>query len=119
MAFAVLVALEAFSLEIAWSQEPANPRLKDEIVKQEKIYGSRGADVPSGYVTGRGLADYAELLPSAFCDTLGKLRSSHRWLDIGAGEGQAILTTTHQRTRRPRQGNAPGPAAKCSRSRCP
>src|ERR1041384_7214687 len=53
--------------------------------------GGRGADVPRGYVTGRGLSDYAELLPSGFCDALGRLGSSDRWLDIGAGAGQAIL----------------------------
>ena len=32
-----------------------------------------------------------ELLPSGFCDALGSLGSSDRWLDIGAGDGQAIL----------------------------
>ena len=32
-----------------------------------------------------------ELLPSGFCDALGTLGSSDRWLDIGAGAGQAIL----------------------------
>ena len=74
-----------------WSQEPAPPRVDEEITKQEKIYRSRGADVPRGYVINRGLSDYAELLPSGFCDALGKLGSSDRWLDVGAGSGQAIL----------------------------
>ena len=32
-----------------------------------------------------------EILPSGFCDALGSLGSSDRWLDIGAGDGQAIL----------------------------
>ena len=59
--------------------------------KQEEIYRSQGADVPSGYVTNRGLSDYLDLLPSGFCDALGSLGSSDRWLDIGAGSGQAIL----------------------------
>src|SRR5262249_61741194 len=59
--------------------------------KQEKIYGTRGADVPRGYVTGRTLSDYLELLPAGFCDALGTLGSSDRWLDIGEGAGQAIL----------------------------
>jgi SAM-dependent methyltransferase len=72
-------------------QEPAQPRINEEISKQEKIYRSRGADVPRGYITGRGLADYEELLPTGFCDALGRLGSSDRWLDIGAGDGQAIL----------------------------
>jgi SAM-dependent methyltransferase len=46
---------------------------------------------PGSYTTNRGLSNYAEVLPTDFCDTLGRLRSSDRWLDIGAGEGQAIL----------------------------
>ena len=74
-----------------WSQEVAPPRLDEEFSKQEKIYRSRGADRPGGYVINRGLADYAELLPSGFCDALGRLGSSDRWLDIGAGAAQAIL----------------------------
>jgi len=74
-----------------WSQEIAPPRLDEEFSKQEKIYRSRGADRPGGYVINRGLADYAELLPSGFCDALGRLGSSDRWLDIGAGAAQAIL----------------------------
>ena len=87
----VLIILRALGPGAAWPQELAPPRIDEEIAKQEKIYGSRGADVPSGYVTGRGLSDYAELLPTEFCDALGKLGSSDRWLDIGAGDGQAIL----------------------------
>jgi SAM-dependent methyltransferase len=87
---AVLIALQ-LGLRAGWPQEPAEPRLDKEFDKQEKIYRSRGTDVPRGYVTGRGLSDYAGLLPSGFCDALGKLGSSDRWLDIGAGSGQAIL----------------------------
>jgi SAM-dependent methyltransferase len=67
------------------------PPLAEEFAKQEKIYRSRGADVPRGYVTGRTLSAYAELLPSGFSDALRGLRSEDRWLDIGAGGGQAIL----------------------------
>ena len=74
-----------------WSQELAPPRLDEEFAEQEKIYRSRGADVPSGYVTSRALSDYVQLLPSGFCDALRSLGSSDRWLDIGAGSGQAIL----------------------------
>jgi SAM-dependent methyltransferase len=92
-----------------WSQEPAQPRLDEEFTKQEKIYRSRGADVPRGYVTNRGLSDYAELLPTGFCDELGRLRSSDRWLDIGAGAGQAILDYYAPE-------DAAAPAEKCGRS---
>jgi SAM-dependent methyltransferase len=88
---AVLIVMQAFAPGAGRSQEPAQPRIDEEIAKQEKIYGSRGADVPRGYVTGRTLSDYLELLPSGFCDALGTLGSSDRWLDIGAGAGQAIL----------------------------
>src|SRR5262249_16350741 len=89
--------------------------------KQEKIYGTRGADVPRGYVTGRTLSDYLELLPAGFCDALGTLGSSDRWLDIGAGTGQAILdwTTPHPNTVRHRVKYPRGPPARCVRAGCP
>ena len=88
---AVVIVFGLFGLKAGWPQESAQPRIDEEFTKQEKIYRSRGADVPSGYVTGRGLSDYAELLPTGFCDALGRLGSSDRWLDIGAGAAQAIL----------------------------
>jgi len=91
LAVLIVVALQALGLGTVWPQEPAEPRLDKEFDKQEKIYRSRGTEVPSGYVTSRGLSDYAELLPTGFCDALGNLGSSDRWLDIGAGAGQAIL----------------------------
>jgi hypothetical protein len=87
----LIVMLLALCPRAGWSQEPAQPRVDEEIAKQEKIYRSRGADVPGGYVTGRALSDYAELLPSGFCDALSRLRTSDGWLDIGAGDGQAVL----------------------------
>jgi hypothetical protein len=87
----VLIVVHALGLKAVRAQDLPPPRIDDEISKQEKIYRSRGADVPRGYVTDRGLSNYAELLPTGFCDALGRLRSSDRWLDIGAGAGQAIL----------------------------
>ncbi len=90
LAVLIIILLGAW-LGPVWPQEPAQLRLDEEFTKQEKIFRSRGADVPRGYVTNRGLSDYAELLPAGFCDALGRLGSSDRWLDIGAGEGQAIL----------------------------
>ena len=88
---ALAVAVHALWLTAAWPQERTQPQVEKEIEKQEKIYGRRGGDVPRGYITNRGLSKYAELLPAGFCDALGKLGGSDRWLDIGAGEGQAIL----------------------------
>ena len=90
LAVAIIIVVQLLE-EAAWTQELPPPRIDEEIIKQEKIYRSRGADVPRGYVTDRGLSDYAELLPTGFCKALGSLGSSERWLDIGAGSGQAIL----------------------------
>ena len=109
LAVLIVIVLQALGLGAGWPQEPAPPRIDEEIAKQEKIYRSRGADVPSGYITNRGLSDYAELLPSGFCDALGRLGSSDRWLDIGAGAGQAILDYYA-----PEDEAAPG--EKCARS---
>jgi len=91
LAVLIVIVVQALGLGAVWPQELAEPRLDEEIVKQEKIFQRRGADVPSGYITNRGLSDYAELLPTGFCDALGRLGSPDRWLDIGAGAGQAIL----------------------------
>jgi hypothetical protein len=90
-AVAILIVAQALGLGAGWTQELPQPRIDEERARQEKIYRSRGAEVPRGYVTGRGLSDYAELLPNGFCDALGKLGSSDRWLDIGAGAAQAML----------------------------
>lgn len=91
LAVMAVIVMQALGLGVVWPQEPAPPRIDEEIAKQEKIYQRRGAEVPRGYVTNRGLSDYAELLPTGFCDALGRLGSSERWLDIGAGAAQAIL----------------------------
>ena len=107
---AFLIVLQALGLGACSTQGPVQPRFDEEIAKQEKIYRSKGAEVPSGYVISRGLSDYAELLPSGFCDTLGRLRSSDRWLDIGAGEGQAILDYYEPE-------DASAPAGNCARPR--
>jgi SAM-dependent methyltransferase len=87
----LIVIIQALGLRAGWSQEPVQPRMSEEFLKQEKIYRSGGADGRRSYTTDRGLSKYAGLLPSGFCDALGGLGSLDRWLDIGAGEGQAIL----------------------------
>lgn len=88
LAVMIVIVLQALGLGAGWTQEPVQPRIDEQIVKQEKIYRRRGA---GSYTTDRGLSDYAEVLPTGFCDALGSLGSSDRWLDIGAGEGQATL----------------------------
>ena len=87
----IVIFLQVMVIEAAWAQELPQPRIDEEIIKQEKIYRSRGTDIPQGYIIDRGLSAYTELLPAGFCDALGRLGSSDRWLDIGAGSGQAIL----------------------------
>jgi SAM-dependent methyltransferase len=86
-----LLALTMLNLAPALAQESAEQQYKNELLKQQSIYSSKGKDVPDGYVTTRGLENYQELLPAAFPGTLKKLGSRDRWLDIGAGRGQAIL----------------------------
>ncbi len=109
LAVVIAIVVQTLGLRAVWAQELAEPRLDEEIAKQQKIFQRRGADVPGGYVTGRGLSDYAELLPTGFCDALGRLGSSDRWLDIGAGAGQAILDYSAP------EGDAPS-GEKCARS---
>jgi hypothetical protein len=87
----LIVIIQALGLRTGWSQESVQPRINEEFLEQEKIYRSRGADGRRVYTTDRGLSRYTELLSSGFCDALARLGSSDRWLDIGAGQGQAIL----------------------------
>ena len=63
----------------------------EELARQAEIYGSRGSDVPSGYTVDRSLLAYAYALSAEFPRSLGSLDATDRWLDIGAGEGRAIL----------------------------
>ena len=91
LAILIVMILQALGPGAGWTEEPVQPRIDEQFAKQEKIYRRRGADVLGSYVTNRGLSAYAEVLPTGFCDALGSLGSSDRWLDIGAGEGQAIL----------------------------
>lgn len=87
---AVLVVSQILWLEPSQSQTPAISKYRQEISKQEGIYRS-GVDKPGGYTIDRGLADYASALSVEFDRELANLGPKDRWLDIGAGEGQAIL----------------------------
>jgi SAM-dependent methyltransferase len=75
----------------AFAQSPPAAPDPDEISRQEDIYHSAGPAVPEGYVIDRALETYRLMLHSAFRDALSALRAGERWLDIGAGQGRAVL----------------------------
>jgi len=87
----ILLVLQTLWMEISHSQHPGSSALDKEASKQEAIYQSRGEKVPEGYVTDRSLLAYQFYLSSEFDRSLASLGPADRWLDIGAGEGQAIL----------------------------
>ncbi len=72
----------------------------DEITKQENIYQSRGEKQPEGYVVDRSLLSYTHTLAAGFDRSLADLGPTDRWLDIGAGQGQAVLDYFESRLRR-------------------
>lgn len=72
-------------------QKPAGAALSREMSEQAKIYQTRGDVVPVGYVIDRSLLAYTINLLPEFRRSLAELGPAQRWLDIGAGEGQAIL----------------------------
>ena len=76
---------------ICHAQTSQSPQLKTEISKQESIYRSEGDRVPSGYTIDRTLQNYVDALLTGFDEALARLGPGDRWLDIGAGKGQAIL----------------------------
>lgn len=75
----------------ASAQPTAPPGFAEQFSTQEQIYHDRIQDYVPGYVTDRTLKDYAGALPTDFVTALAGLRRGERWLDIGAGMGQALL----------------------------
>lgn len=88
---AVCLVLLAPWLRAAHSQQPANPAFGSEIARQEAIYLGTVDQAVAGYTVDRGLRDYANALPAAFDHELASLGAADRWLDIGAGKGQALM----------------------------
>lgn len=86
-----LLMLQLLCVQSLHAAESTGTLLDDEIARQEKIYRSRGEQVPDGYITDRSLLSYAHTLPAGFDRALAELGANDRWLDIGAGRGQAIL----------------------------
>jgi hypothetical protein len=88
---AVLIVLQTLLLEPSYSADLSSSILNEEVSKQEAIYRSKGAQVDEGYTVDRSLAIYTEGLSAGFDSALANLGPEDRWLDIGAGKGQAIL----------------------------
>jgi hypothetical protein len=88
---AIILLLAAAALAIPSVAADLPRAFNDEISKQQEIYNSGGQKVPEGYVIGRSLLSYAFTLSPAFRQSLAHLGAQDRWLDIGAGEGHAVL----------------------------
>jgi hypothetical protein len=87
-AFAAIV-LQSACIAASHAEPAAGPEPR--VSRQDNIYASRGVNVPDGYVVDRSLLSYTFILPADFKRTLARLGPHDRWLDIGAGEGRAIL----------------------------
>ena len=84
-----LAVVPVLWLATAHAADQTGVPFTDEFSKQESIY--RSGNDETGYTVNRPLAHYADGLASGFDAVLAKLRPTDRWLDIGAGEGNAIL----------------------------
>ena len=83
--------LQALAMPLSYAAQGDNSPFNEELARQTQIYESRGADRPEGYVINRSLLSYATTLPVDFQQSLADLGDRDRWLDIGAGEGRAVL----------------------------
>src|SRR5262245_22666092 len=88
---AALLVMQGLCLAAAHAQLSVNPKLSEEIAKQENIYQGKGEQRPEGYVIDRSLLAYTFTLAPGFDRSLADLTPADRWLDIGAGQGQAVL----------------------------
>jgi hypothetical protein len=75
----------------ATAQTITPPAVDAERAKQEKIYHARGELRLEGYVIDRSLSAYLRALQPGFAQSLANLGSEERWLDVGAGQGMAVL----------------------------
>jgi hypothetical protein len=87
----VPLILQALWAAAAICAEPAGAPFNEELSKQNAIYQSRGEERPEGYVIDRSLLSYTHALSAGFDRSLANLGPQDRWLDIGAGQGQAII----------------------------
>jgi len=86
-----LLAVLALFCGASSAQNGKDTSFADEVSRQAAIYKSRGANVPQGYYVDRSLMAYSMSLPAEFGNSLAELGPQDRWLDIGAGEGNAVL----------------------------
>ena len=89
MVFALV--LQCLWIATAFSADPVNPRVLEGVSNQDAIYRDRNEFMRPGYTIDRTLAAYADVLSSGFEAALAALAPADRWLDIGAGQGQAVL----------------------------
>ena len=75
----------------ALSQSTTAPPVEIERAKQDRIYQARGELRLEGYVIDRSLSAYVRALPEGFARALAHLGPEERWLDVGAGQGIAVL----------------------------
>ena len=87
----ILLVLQTLWLGSSHAQSADTPQFKEELSRQQEIYQSTGEKTPEGYVIDRGLLAYTFTLPAEFDQSLANLGPADRWLDIGAGRGQAVL----------------------------
>jgi hypothetical protein len=85
------IVLQSLCIVPAQSEPVERAALDDQASRQAAIYSSRGAGVPEGYVVDRSLLSYTVILAADFKRALARLGPADRWLDIGAGEGRAVL----------------------------
>src|ERR1700738_322969 len=88
---AVLLFLPILWLGASHAADLDSRKFSEEISKQERIYRGEGEQRVEGYTVDRSLSVYTDGLSSEFDRALAKLGPTGRWLDIGAGKGQAIL----------------------------
>lgn len=69
----------------------APPLIDIELSRQQSINHSKGTAQPEGYIIDRGLRAYVFALMPGFEHAVERLGPQDRWLDIGAGRGQAMI----------------------------
>ena len=88
---ALLLPLFLCAAAASAAEAPPTPQLEIELSRQHSIYHGRGDRRLEGYVIDRGLASYIHALMSGFENAIERLGPKDRWLDIGAGRGQAVI----------------------------